>query len=112
LALWRVVVIRRARSLDLVHAHFSFMGWDYLWLVNYLSLPLVVSFYGYDYEFLPRREPVWRNRYQVLFARAQLFITEGEHGRRQLLAMGCPAEKVKVVHLGVEPSLIPIFSRR
>jgi colanic acid/amylovoran biosynthesis glycosyltransferase len=112
LALWRLAVIRRARPLALAHAHFSVMGWNYLWLVNHLSLPLVVSFYGFDYEWLPRNEPRWQERYRVLFEKAQMFITEGEFGRSKLVSMGCPEGKVKVLHLGVEPSLIPVFQRR
>jgi len=109
---WRLWLLRRARSLDLLHAHFSFVGWEYLWLARRLSLPLVVSFYGFDYEWLPRNDPKWARRYPVLFREAQLFITEGEFGRGKLIAMGCPAEKVKVVHLGINPSDVPVFPRR
>jgi colanic acid/amylovoran biosynthesis glycosyltransferase len=111
LALWRLSVLRRARKLDILHAHFSFVGWDYLWLVRRLSLPLVVSFYGFDYEWLPRNQPKWVGRYRVLFREAAVFVTEGEFGRRTLIAMGCPAEKVRVVHLGIEPGSVPVLAR-
>jgi colanic acid/amylovoran biosynthesis glycosyltransferase len=88
LALWRLAVWRRTRSLDLLHAHFSFIGWDYLWLARWRSLPLVVSFYGFDYEWLPQNDPRWLDRYQILFRKAAAFITEGEFGRSRLIAMG------------------------
>lgn len=111
LAPWRLEVIWRARSLSLLHAHFANIGWNYQWLVKARSLPLVVSYYGFDYEWMPRAEPVWRERYRELFESAQLFLTEGEFGRRTLISMGCPAEKVRVLHLGVEPKLIPFYRR-
>lgn len=111
LPFWRLALLRRVRSLDVLHAHFSVVGWDFLWLARRLSLPLVVSFYGFDYEWLPRNQPEWANRYQILFRQAELFITEGDFGRKTLIGMGCPAEKVKVVHLGIDPSSVPVCRR-
>ncbi|GFO55612.1 glycosyl transferase family 1 [Geomonas sp. Red276] len=108
---WRPWVIWRCRKLQLLHAHFSFMAWDYLWLARALSLPLVVSFYGYDYEWLPGSDPKWAMRYQTLFREASMFLTEGAFGRSRLIEMGCPPSKVRVLHLGVDPSGIPLFKR-
>jgi len=109
---WRRRVLRRCASLDLLHAHFSFVGWDFLWLARRLDLPLIVSFYGFDYEALPRSDARWRQRYRELFSQAHLFITEGEFGRSKLIEMGCPVEKVRVVHLGIVPAQVPVATRR
>ncbi|WP_250680048.1 glycosyltransferase [Geomonas sp. Red32] len=108
---WRPWVIWRCRKLQLLHAHFSFMAWDYLWLARALSLPLVVSFYGFDYEWLPGSDPKWVRRYGTLFREASMFLTEGEFGRSRLIEMGCPPSKVRVLHLGVDPGSIPLFKR-
>lgn len=109
--LWKSLVLYSARKADLIHAHFSFMGWNYLWLSEKTNTPLAISFYGFDYERLPNSEPVWKERYQELFEKASLFIAEGSFGRNKLIQMGCPEYKAKVVHLGVEVSNIPYYKR-
>jgi colanic acid/amylovoran biosynthesis glycosyltransferase len=111
-ALWYSLLILRLKNADLMHAHFSFVAWDYLWLAKRLNIPLIVSFYGYDYESLPYREPVWRDRYQILFRDVALILTEGNYGRNTLIRMGCPENKVKVVHLGVGSRDIPFVLRK
>lgn len=112
LPFWRRHLISCVKSADIIHAHFSFMGWNYLWLAEKTNIPLAISFYGFDYEQLPRNEPVWKDRYKILFDKASLFLTEGTVGREKLIKMGCPEEKVKVVHLGVEVSQIPFYLRK
>jgi colanic acid/amylovoran biosynthesis glycosyltransferase len=87
---------------DLIHSHFSVVGWEYLKLARKLNVPHVVSFYGFDYENLPYTQPVWRERYRTLFEEAALFLCEGGHGARLLTEMGCPPEKVKIARLGVD----------
>lgn len=93
---------------DLLHSHFSFMGWRLRTLARRLGVPHVVSFYGYDYENLPFREPVWTERYRTLFAEADLFVCEGRHGMEILAGQGCPREKLAISRLGVDSSSIPM----
>jgi colanic acid/amylovoran biosynthesis glycosyltransferase len=94
-----------------MHSHFSAVGWDYRNLARKLAIPHVVSFYGYDYEWLPHNEPVWRERYEILFREADLFVCEGSHGVKLLEKAGCPPEKIKIVHLGVDVDKIPFADR-
>lgn len=110
--LWRRFLFFRLRSADILHAHFSFMGWRYLWLSRMTGVPLVVSFYGFDYEYLPKTDPIWGMRYQKLFEKAALFLAEGAAGRDKLIGMGCPADKVKVVRLGVQVDRITYYERK
>ncbi len=92
----------RSNPPQLLHAHFAQTGWYFLDLAKALKRPLLVSFYGYDYERLPQRNPVWRQRYAVLFRQARAFFVEGEHGAFLLRSMGCPEEKIRILPLGVE----------
>lgn len=101
----------RARQADVFHAHFATMGWQYLSLAESVGRPLVVSFYGYDYEWIPRNRPEWRERYRILFEKAELFLTEGEAGKAKLVKAGCPADKIRVAHLGVDVGRIPFLLR-
>jgi colanic acid/amylovoran biosynthesis glycosyltransferase len=95
----------------LLHAHFATTGWYYLSLRRKLRVPLVVSFYGYDYEWLLRNHPEWQNRYEILFDEAAMFLAEGWSGREKLIRMGCPANKVRVARLGVNVKEIPFILR-
>jgi colanic acid/amylovoran biosynthesis glycosyltransferase len=110
--LWQRALIAQARGADLLHAHFATVGWQYQWLAEKSSRPLIVSFYGYDYEWVPRNRPEWREYYRLLFDKAALFITEGEAGRAQLIKAGCRAEKIRVAHLGVDVGRIPFVERK
>jgi colanic acid/amylovoran biosynthesis glycosyltransferase len=110
--IWRRFIIFQIPNADILHAHFSFVGWQYLWLSRMTTIPMVISFYGFDYEYLPNARPVWVKRYRQLFEKASLFLAEGNAGRNKLIQMGCPADKVKVVHLGVQVSDIPYYERK
>jgi len=89
-------------TIDIVHAHFANSGWEYLGLAKRLKVPLVISFYGYDYESICFNNPIWIKRYKILFNEASLFLCEGEHGKLKLTELGCPEHKIRIVRLGVE----------
>lgn len=95
-----------AAAFGLAHAHFAFVGWEYAKLCHRLGKPLLVSFYGFDYEHLPHTQPLWRDRYRELMQLAAGFVAEGPHGAETLQRMGCPASKIHIVPLGVEIPLI------
>jgi colanic acid/amylovoran biosynthesis glycosyltransferase len=86
---------------EILHSHFGNVGWYDLPLASKHCLKHIVTFYGADMSLLPTRKPVWLERYQVLFSRSDLFLCEGPHMARQLVALGCPEEKVQVQRLGV-----------
>lgn len=96
---------------SLIHAHFSVMGWKFIPVAKILHVPLVVSFYGWDYDLLPNIRPKWRGRYRKLFECGSLFLTEGECGRKQLIEKGVSPARVKVHHLGVDVDAIPFKVR-
>lgn len=94
------------REAQLLHAHFGDEGWRVLPLKRSLTLPLITTFYGYDVSQLGAT-PLWRARFQELFAEGDLFLVEGDHMRETLLALGCPPEKARVQHLGVDLAALP-----
>ncbi len=86
----------------IVHSHFGDRGWFNLADVARIGALHVVTFYGYDVGRLPKIEPAWRARYRELFAAADLFLCEGPHLADELIALGCPENKVRVHHLGID----------
>ena len=105
------IKIGRRLSIKLIHGHFAHVGWKYIIVSKALNVPLVVSFYGYDYDFLLHQHPRWKKKYTKLFRYASLILTEGEFGRANLISKGCNPEIIKVHHLGVEVDRIPFKKR-
>lgn len=91
----------------MAHAHFANVAWAY----RVLRLPLIVSFYGYDYG-LARRSSLWRRRYRKLFRRAAAVVCEGPYGAEEVVKMGCPREKVHIIELGIHPKEVPFRERQ
>ena len=71
------------------------------------DIPLITTFYGLDVSALPRQKK-WQKRYKRLFAEGDLFLVEGPFMGEQLIALGCPANRVIVQHLGVDLEKIPL----
>lgn len=83
------------------HAHFGTEGFRYLKLKKNLNLPMITTFYGFDVSMIPR-EPLWRKKYTQLFQEGDLFLTEGNYMRNELVKLGCRENKIIVHHLGVD----------
>jgi colanic acid/amylovoran biosynthesis glycosyltransferase len=92
----------RRRAPAIVHSHFGYRGWQDLPLALHLGARHVVTFYGHDVQKFPRTWPVWRRRYERLFAAADLFLCEGPHMAATLVGEGAPVERVRVQRLGVD----------
>jgi len=102
-----VLAQERAR---LIHAHLGWEGVRALPVARAARLPLVTTFYGVDAGRLPRL-PWWRARFERLFGAGDLFLVEGPALAARLRAIGCPAEKVRVLHLGIDLEGIPFRER-
>jgi colanic acid/amylovoran biosynthesis glycosyltransferase len=95
----------------LLHAHQGWEGARTVHLGKALNIPIITSFYGRDATMLPRKA-YWRALYKRLFRDGNLFLAEGPHMGRTLESIGCPPEKIRVVHLGVDLGRIPFTERR
>lgn len=96
---------------DLIHAHFGDQAYRCLGARQRSGLPMLTSFYGADATQYPRLRG-WRERYRRLFAEGEGFLVEGNAMKGRLVELGCPAEKVRVHHLGVDVERIPFDQRR
>jgi len=111
LMLYPLYLLTRCKHCDIMHSHFAPVGWQYMNLAKWLKIPHVVSFYGHDYEWVPKYKPVWIKRYRALFKHADLFLCEGNNGVRLLKKAGCPSEKIIKARLGVDTSLYSFYQR-
>ncbi len=94
----------------ILHAHFATQGVYTIPLKNKHQLPLVTSVYGFDFSYKRITqvltdsfggEGYWQKAYQKLFQEGDLFLTYYEKGKRTLVSMGCPAEKITVFPNGI-----------
>lgn len=92
----------------LLHAHFGMRGWGLLKLKKRLGVPMATSFYGFDAWALPQQHPAWRERFRELFKRGEAFIVEGPAMGERLQFLGCPAEKIHIVRIGVDLKELPL----
>ncbi len=105
------VFFRRVRRLHpvLVHAHFAPAAVVALPLVEYLDVPMVVTFHGYDAtvrrefgsEFHYTFRVYWRKR-ERLKRFAARFIAVSEFIRTQLIRRGYPEDRIQVHYIGVD----------
>ncbi|TKJ44190.1 hypothetical protein CEE36_00150 [candidate division TA06 bacterium B3_TA06] len=90
-------------QIALLHAHFGTWGAYALPLQKSLRVPMAVTFYGQDMSLLPKRT-IWRNRFQKLWKKGDLFLVEGPHMMAELIKLGAPREKVALQRIGVPVS--------
>ena len=96
----------------LAHSHFGNHAWMNLPIVKAAGVRHVATYYGMDASRLPTIEPVWLDRYRELYAQVDCVLCEGPHMGRTIEALGCPAQKVRIHHLGVKVDQIKYQPRQ
>jgi glycosyltransferase involved in cell wall biosynthesis len=79
-------------------------------LKNYFDLPFIVNFYGYDVLRLPR-EFGWKWRYKKLAREGDLYFVGSADMKEKVIGLGFPAEKIKVLKLGMNMDQIEFQHR-
>jgi len=87
---------------SILHSHFGHTGWADRQVARRRKLRHVVTFYGYDLSYLPRSDPRWRDRYHDLFGGVDLVLCEGSHMAATLEELGCPRDRLRVQHIGID----------
>lgn len=98
-------------AIEILHLHFGHTGADYAALGTRLNIPVVVSFYGFDYRRILLEKPRYISKYRRMFEEVHAITCEGPYAARQLQAMGCPPSKIHQIPLGVDVGNIPYLLR-
>lgn len=101
------IVAGRRAGARLLHSHFGVVGWRDLAVARRLGLAHAVTFYGIDVRYYPQSDPSWLGRYREMFRQIGVVLCEGPYMGQSILALGCPPEKLRVHHLGVDLAAIP-----
>ncbi len=108
--LFNCVPLLKKRTYDIVHCQFGTLGPPVLRLkqIGAVSGKLITSFRGYDAtKYLLRRPGV----YDELFREADLLLTVSRSLMQVLIAAGCPGEKIRVHHSGIDCSAMEPVDR-
>lgn len=105
------VKIGRKLKADIIHSHFGDQGWRNMDIPDKIKARHVVTFYGRDVNCLPS-DPVWLDRYILLFKKADIFLCEGPFMAASLIKLGCSAEKVVVQRIGINLNKFPFVPRK
>ena len=93
--------VRRSGA-SVLHFHFLVDARFFIRVCHALRLPAVVSAYGYDVGYFPGVWGGFGMKYlRPVFEEADIFLAMSEDMRRDLIALGCPAEKVIVHYHGI-----------
>ena len=85
---------------QVIHAHFGHVGAEWINWSEMTGLPFIASFYGKDastYLSLPG----WKDKFARLFQKASAITVLCQDMKRRLIEAGCPPEKIRIIHLGV-----------
>ncbi len=92
----------RAESTQLLHFHYLVDARFFLGLKRRLGIPAVVSAYGYDVSSFPRMLGGYGRHYlQPLWREVDLFIAMSQDMKADLIALGCPEDRIAVHFYGV-----------
>jgi len=109
-ALHRLATLcRRPRQYDVLHAHFGPVGNSFRFARELWDAPLVVSFHGYDFSTVPRKEGT--QVYQKLFGVADAVTVNSEYTQRQVEMLGCPPARIHKLPVGLDPGAFPFRER-
>ncbi|MCZ2397302.1 MAG: glycosyltransferase [Chitinophagales bacterium] len=93
----------KKEKVDVVLAEYGQTAAETLKVLNYLKLPLVVHFHGYDASVKEITEN-YRPRYREVFEFASSIIAVSTKMKEDLIALGCVREKIVLNPYGPNPS--------
>lgn len=99
----------RARHPVIVHAHFGADGHDAIPLAKALDVPLVTTVHGHDV--IGKLKPAQQKKLKRLFGEARAIIAVSAWLREQVLAAGCPADKLVQHYIGIDLEKFPATRR-
>src|SRR5438552_7129257 len=109
-ALFRLAnLCRKSGQYDVLHAHFGTVGNSFRFARELWRAPLIVSFHGYDFSTVPRKEGA--KVYQKLFATADAVTVNSDYTRRQVESLGCAAARLHKLPVGLDPDAFPFRER-
>ena len=91
-------------KIDVVLCEYGPSGVELMNIVDFLKIPLIVHFHGYD----AYRNDIlssYGRLYKKMFSICSVVISVSQHMTSQLTMMGCPSHKIKMLCYGIDTEL-------
>jgi colanic acid/amylovoran biosynthesis glycosyltransferase len=99
-----------SRSFHILHAHFGPVGNSFRFARALWHAPFIVSFHGFDFSTIPRKQgPAV---YRKLFQTADAITVNSDYTRKRIEDLGCPASRIRKLPVGVDLAAFPFRPRR
>ena len=95
-------------TFNIIHSHSLFTSYDYLFLKEHFSIPIVTTYHGMVPEGVKQLD---KDKQKMLFEKGDLFIVNTEFSKQQLIELGCLQEKIKIIPQGINLKEFPFFKR-
>jgi len=96
--------LHRHLSFDLIHAHYASPGGAIALLAaRRMKVPVVVSVHGADVTFTSRQGAIGRSTIRWVLGTADAVLANSSWTRDQIVGLGVPADRVRIVRLGADP---------
>ena len=93
-----------------LHVYFGNIGIHLLPLLRQSPVPVIVSFHGADAG-VGMDRPAWREAAREMFSLARLVLARSKALGERLIALGCPAEKLRIHRTGIPLERFPFLPR-
>jgi glycosyltransferase involved in cell wall biosynthesis len=95
-------------SYDIVHSHTLFSSYEYLFLKDIFSIPLVTTFHGLEPK---NAQPLAANKVEMVLKNTDAFIVNTVFAQQQLTGMGCNKDKIHIIPQGTDTADFPFLQR-
>ncbi len=86
---------------DIVQCHYGSVGIDGIFLKDVgIKAKVCTAFHGFDLSRYPLTHG--RNVYAGLFQKGDIFLPISEYWKKELIGMGCSADRIVVHHMGID----------
>jgi colanic acid/amylovoran biosynthesis glycosyltransferase len=87
---------------DIIQCHYGPVGLEGIFLKDAgVRAKICTAFHGYDVSRYPLDHG--RDVYTELFGKGDIFMPVSEYWKRELVALGCPGDKIVVHKMGIDP---------
>ncbi|MHA1681232.1 MAG: glycosyltransferase [Promethearchaeota archaeon] len=98
------------KNFDLIYCHFGTNGVIGAFLKNFTKkAKLVTTFHAYELSKMLNIFP--SDIYRIVFRNSEVILPISHYWKKKLIKLGCPAKKIRVHHMGINPLSFP-FKRR
>lgn len=95
---------------SILHFHYGTDAGMFHKVLKKTSLPRVVSFYGWDYSYFPKRYFGIGKKYlqKRVFSHCDLVLAMSMNMKKELISLGCQGEKIRIHYHGINTTMFDV----